>query len=140
MASCIPEPLRVTQVLDSRFPHGYSAQCVEHTKRILGVRLPKRPPPPPSATSSPEIRSGQLDEENPSAQISSGLLVQADEGIPSPVVDLDDIYRRLPSEPDSDTTVGAAADPDPAPGAHRKISKICTGNGQYLTDTAIKHP
>ncbi|KZV42409.1 hypothetical protein F511_33950 [Dorcoceras hygrometricum] len=39
---CIPEPLRVTQVLDSRFPHGYSAQCVEHTKRILGVRLPER--------------------------------------------------------------------------------------------------
>ncbi|KZV45055.1 hypothetical protein F511_10372 [Dorcoceras hygrometricum] len=38
----IPEPLRVTQVLDSRFPHGYSAQCVEHEKRILGVRLPKR--------------------------------------------------------------------------------------------------
>ncbi|KZT76892.1 acyl-CoA dehydrogenase-related protein [Dorcoceras hygrometricum] len=35
-ASCIPEPLRVTQVLDSRFPHGYSAQCVEHEKRILG--------------------------------------------------------------------------------------------------------
>ncbi|KZV41536.1 acyl-CoA dehydrogenase-related protein [Dorcoceras hygrometricum] len=34
-ASCIPEPLRVTQVLDSRFPHGYSAQCVEHEKRIL---------------------------------------------------------------------------------------------------------
>ncbi|KZT75497.1 hypothetical protein F511_47478 [Dorcoceras hygrometricum] len=41
-ASCIPEPLRVTQVLDSRFPHGYSAQCVEHAKRILGVRLPKK--------------------------------------------------------------------------------------------------
>ncbi|KZV50175.1 hypothetical protein F511_20297 [Dorcoceras hygrometricum] len=40
-ASCIPEPLRVTQVLDSRFPHRYSAQCVEHEKRILGVRLPK---------------------------------------------------------------------------------------------------
>ncbi|KZV16644.1 hypothetical protein F511_14714 [Dorcoceras hygrometricum] len=39
--SYIPEPLRVTQVLYSRFPHGYSAQCVEHTKRILGVRLPK---------------------------------------------------------------------------------------------------
>ncbi|KZV35218.1 hypothetical protein F511_43251 [Dorcoceras hygrometricum] len=35
-ASCIPEPLRVTQVLDSRFPHGYSAQCVEHEKRISG--------------------------------------------------------------------------------------------------------
>ncbi|KZV15567.1 hypothetical protein F511_16637 [Dorcoceras hygrometricum] len=28
--------LRVTQVLDSRFPHGYSAQCVEHEKRIFG--------------------------------------------------------------------------------------------------------
>ncbi|KZV50839.1 hypothetical protein F511_20993 [Dorcoceras hygrometricum] len=41
-ASCIPEPLRVTQVLDSRFPHGYSAQFVEHMKRILGVRLPKK--------------------------------------------------------------------------------------------------
>ncbi|KZV20337.1 hypothetical protein F511_31941 [Dorcoceras hygrometricum] len=35
-ASCIPEPLRVTQVLDSKFPHGYSAQCVEHEKRISG--------------------------------------------------------------------------------------------------------
>ncbi|KZV16102.1 hypothetical protein F511_44934 [Dorcoceras hygrometricum] len=43
------------------------------------------------------IVSGQLDEENPSVQISSGLLVQSDKGIPSPVVDLiDDIYRRLP--------------------------------------------
>ncbi|KZV30151.1 hypothetical protein F511_16038 [Dorcoceras hygrometricum] len=41
-ASCIPEPLRVRQVLDARFLHGYSAQCVEHTRRILGVRLPKR--------------------------------------------------------------------------------------------------
>ncbi|KZV33869.1 callose synthase 12-like [Dorcoceras hygrometricum] len=50
-----------------------------------------------AAASSPKIRSGQLDEENPSVQISSGLLVQADKGIPSPVVDLiDDIYRRLP--------------------------------------------
>ncbi|KZV44699.1 putative receptor-like protein kinase [Dorcoceras hygrometricum] len=50
-----------------------------------------------AAASSPEIRSGQLDEENLSMQISSVLLVQADEGIPSPVVDLiDDIYRRLP--------------------------------------------
>ncbi|KZV43271.1 ferric reduction oxidase 2-like [Dorcoceras hygrometricum] len=71
-ASCIPEPLRVTQ-----------------------------PPPSPSvvaaAASLPEIRSGQLDEENPSAQISSGLLVQDDEGVSNPVVDLiDDIYRRLP--------------------------------------------
>ncbi|KZV21375.1 hypothetical protein F511_22779 [Dorcoceras hygrometricum] len=47
-ASCIPEPLRVTQVLDSRFPHGYSAQCVEHEKRILG-----------SATSKSQQRSNR---------------------------------------------------------------------------------
>ncbi|KZV33808.1 hypothetical protein F511_14396 [Dorcoceras hygrometricum] len=38
-----------------------------------------------------------FDEENPYAQISSGLLVQADEGIPPPVVDLIGvIYRNLP--------------------------------------------
>ncbi|KZV43044.1 hypothetical protein F511_41106 [Dorcoceras hygrometricum] len=44
-----------------------------------------------------KIVSGQLDEENPIVQISSGLLVQANEGIPYPVVDqIDDIYRRLP--------------------------------------------
>ncbi|KZV33844.1 peroxisomal membrane protein 11-3 [Dorcoceras hygrometricum] len=30
---------RVTQVLDSRFPHGYSAQCVEHEKRISGTAV-----------------------------------------------------------------------------------------------------
>ncbi|KZV38101.1 hypothetical protein F511_42502 [Dorcoceras hygrometricum] len=47
------------------------------------VSLP--PPPPSAAAASPEIRSGQLDEENPSAQILSGLLVQADEGIRNPV-------------------------------------------------------
>ncbi|KZT75319.1 hypothetical protein F511_47652 [Dorcoceras hygrometricum] len=34
--SFILEPLRVTQVLDSKLPHGYSAQCVEHEKRISG--------------------------------------------------------------------------------------------------------
>ncbi|KZV44623.1 pentatricopeptide repeat-containing protein chloroplastic [Dorcoceras hygrometricum] len=38
-ASCIPEPLRVTQVLDSKLPHGYSAQCVEHEKRISGNHI-----------------------------------------------------------------------------------------------------
>ncbi|KZV07109.1 phosphoglycerate kinase, chloroplastic-like [Dorcoceras hygrometricum] len=54
-------------------------------------------PSPPSSPSSPEIRSGQFDEENPSMQISSVLLVQADEGISSPVVDLIGvIYRSLP--------------------------------------------
>ncbi|KZV45424.1 hypothetical protein F511_41668 [Dorcoceras hygrometricum] len=55
-----------------------------------------RLPPPPRAAG--KLFPANLDEENPSAPISSGLLVQADEGIPSPVVDLiDDIYRRLPS-------------------------------------------
>ncbi|KZV24358.1 hypothetical protein F511_25899 [Dorcoceras hygrometricum] len=35
-ASCIPEPLRVTQVLVSRFPHGNSAQFVERRRRKDG--------------------------------------------------------------------------------------------------------
>ncbi|KZV50750.1 sphingoid long-chain bases kinase 2, mitochondrial-like [Dorcoceras hygrometricum] len=51
-------------------------------------------PPPPRVAG---IRSGQFDEENPSVQISSGLLVQADEGILPPIVDLIGvIYRNLP--------------------------------------------
>ncbi|KZV19635.1 hypothetical protein F511_17966 [Dorcoceras hygrometricum] len=50
-----------------------------------------------AAASLAGICSGQLDEENPSAPISSGLLVQADEGFSLPVVDLIDvIYRLLP--------------------------------------------
>ncbi|KZV23848.1 MATE efflux family protein 4, chloroplastic-like [Dorcoceras hygrometricum] len=54
---------------------------------------PKSPPPPPLAG----ICSGQLFEEFPSMPISSGLLVQADEGVSLPVVDLIDvIYRHLP--------------------------------------------
>ncbi|KZV53518.1 hypothetical protein F511_38986 [Dorcoceras hygrometricum] len=57
--------------------------------------LTKPPPPPPPRVAG--IRSGQFVEENPSVQISSGLLVQADEGIPPPVVDLIGvIYRNLP--------------------------------------------
>ncbi|KZV38031.1 hypothetical protein F511_44957 [Dorcoceras hygrometricum] len=57
----------------------------------------RRPTPPPPPPSSPEIRSSQFDEENPSAQISSGLLVQADEGVSYSVVDLIVvIYRSLP--------------------------------------------
>ncbi|KZT76504.1 hypothetical protein F511_46470 [Dorcoceras hygrometricum] len=40
--------------------------------------------------------SDQLDEENPSALISSGLLVQADKGVSHPFVDLIDVvYRHL---------------------------------------------
>ncbi|KZV21115.1 dr1-associated corepressor [Dorcoceras hygrometricum] len=50
-----------------------------------------------AAAASPEFIPANLEEENPSAPISSGLLVQADEGIPSPVVDLIDVvYRNLP--------------------------------------------
>ncbi|KZV35865.1 monosaccharide-sensing protein 2-like [Dorcoceras hygrometricum] len=60
----------------------------------------KPPPPPPlcaAATCRRKVVPANLDEENPSAPISSGLLVKADEGIPSLVVDLIDvIYRRLP--------------------------------------------
>ncbi|KZV23073.1 mitochondrial ribosome-associated GTPase 1 [Dorcoceras hygrometricum] len=68
----------------------------------------KRPPPPPphatrrrftpraAAASFAGNCSGQYFEENPSAPISSGLIVQADEGVSLPVVDLIDvIYRRL---------------------------------------------
>ncbi|KZV31854.1 hypothetical protein F511_33067 [Dorcoceras hygrometricum] len=65
--------------------------------------LTKPSPAPPSAAaaaSSPEIRSGQLDEENPSVQISSGLLVQADEGVSFLVVDrIGVFYRSLTLEP-----------------------------------------
>ncbi|KZV39314.1 aminoacyl tRNA synthase complex-interacting multifunctional protein 1-like [Dorcoceras hygrometricum] len=61
-------------------PHGAAAQ----------VRRRRRHVPP-------EIVPANLDKENPSVPISSGLLVQADEGIPSPVMDLIDvIYRNLP--------------------------------------------
>ncbi|KZV14084.1 acyl-CoA dehydrogenase-related protein [Dorcoceras hygrometricum] len=55
----------------------------------------KAPPPPPLLHR--KIVSGQFDEENPSVQISSGLLVQADEGVLNPVVDLIGVnYRSLP--------------------------------------------
>ncbi|KZV18955.1 hypothetical protein F511_03471 [Dorcoceras hygrometricum] len=62
-----------------------------------GIVIPEPQCPVPAAAASPEFVPANLDEENPSAPISSDLLVQADEGIPSPVMDLiDDIYRRLP--------------------------------------------
>ncbi|KZV38079.1 hypothetical protein F511_43664 [Dorcoceras hygrometricum] len=111
MASCIPEPLRVTQVLDSRFPHGYSAQCVEHEKRILGnSKANSRHPPSLShAAAAAAVRrrrlrrklvSGQLDVENPFVPISSVLLVQPDEGVSDLVVDrigvTTAIYREEP--------------------------------------------
>ncbi|KZV44696.1 hypothetical protein F511_35807 [Dorcoceras hygrometricum] len=57
----------------------------------------RRAPPPPPPLFAGKSFPAKFDEENPSVQISSDLLVQADEGIPSPVMDLiDDIYRRLP--------------------------------------------
>ncbi|KZV40654.1 hypothetical protein F511_32924 [Dorcoceras hygrometricum] len=40
-----------------------------------------------AAATSPEICSGQFDVENPIVLISSGLLVQSDEGVPNLVVD-----------------------------------------------------
>ncbi|KZV20484.1 hypothetical protein F511_31855 [Dorcoceras hygrometricum] len=107
-----------------RFPHGYSAQCVEHEKRICVVRLPEsqqgsnralaaalpplyKPPPPPVFAG--KIVSGQLDEENPFVLISSVLLVQADEGVSFLVMDrIGDFYRNLPRRADVIvTTVGA---------------------------------
>ncbi|KZV56626.1 hypothetical protein F511_42643 [Dorcoceras hygrometricum] len=115
MASCIPEPLRVTQVLDSRFPHGYSSQCVEHEKRISGSatsqkstgvkpgfdavegqnansRLPpsrsrRRRAPPAAAANFAGKRSGLVFEEYLFVPISSALLVQPDEGVSDLVVD-----------------------------------------------------
>ncbi|KZV19891.1 hypothetical protein F511_15533 [Dorcoceras hygrometricum] len=59
---------------------------------------PQNPPPPPPPTLPSRfarICFGQLDEENPSAPISSGLLVQADEGVSLPVVDLIDWVSKL---------------------------------------------
>ncbi|KZV14167.1 hypothetical protein F511_44216 [Dorcoceras hygrometricum] len=80
-------------------------------RRFTMIRWAKLRPPPSSLTKSrrrrrhapppPLLRrkivSGQFDEENPSVQISSGLLVQADEGVSNPVMDLIGVnYRNLP--------------------------------------------
>ncbi|KZV54637.1 cyclic nucleotide-gated ion channel 1-like [Dorcoceras hygrometricum] len=93
MASCIPEPLRVTQVLDSRFPHGNSAQCVEHRKRILGTSTQKVGRPSPSTTRTAAAHRhaaaavlsscdrtcfDHCDEVTPSMDKSISLVVQAD--------------------------------------------------------------
>ncbi|KZV13509.1 hypothetical protein F511_45325 [Dorcoceras hygrometricum] len=45
------------------------------------------PPPPPCAAAAGKLVSGQLDVENPFVLISSGLLVQHDEGVSDLVVD-----------------------------------------------------
>ncbi|KZV55669.1 hypothetical protein F511_32173 [Dorcoceras hygrometricum] len=69
----------------------------------LSVRLPpllksrRRRLAPPPLPRFAGICYGQLDEENPSTPISSGLLVQDDEGVSLPVVDLIDVICcRLP--------------------------------------------
>ncbi|KZV27756.1 hypothetical protein F511_38288 [Dorcoceras hygrometricum] len=74
-----------------------------HTNHITQTLTLKQQAPPSLLSisrrrlSSPEIVPANLDEENPSAPISSGLIVQADEGIPSLVMDLIDVvYRNLP--------------------------------------------
>ncbi|KZV47702.1 hypothetical protein F511_42641 [Dorcoceras hygrometricum] len=62
-------------------------------------------PPPCAAAASPEFVPAKLDEENPSAQISSRLLVQGDEGVSYPVVDrIGVIYHRKGQS--SDTAIG----------------------------------
>ncbi|KZV38111.1 hypothetical protein F511_03918 [Dorcoceras hygrometricum] len=65
---------------------------------LLTLKPP--PPPPPRAASAVfagKIVSGQLDEENPFVLLSSGLLVQPDEGVSDLVVDRIGVnYRNLP--------------------------------------------
>ncbi|KZV13610.1 hypothetical protein F511_45224 [Dorcoceras hygrometricum] len=58
------------------------------------------PPPPPAVRrrSSPEICSGQFDVENPIVLISSGLLVQSDEGVSDLVVDRIDVTTAINRE------------------------------------------
>ncbi|KZV49820.1 hypothetical protein F511_43324 [Dorcoceras hygrometricum] len=63
--------------------------------------MPPPPCPPRAAAAAPRrICSGKLFEENPSVLISSGLLVQADEGVSLQIVDLIDestaVYREEP--------------------------------------------
>ncbi|KZV18762.1 hypothetical protein F511_13035 [Dorcoceras hygrometricum] len=100
------------------FP-GYSAGRGADPSRAAAGR---RPTPPPS---SPEIRSGQFDEENPSVQISSGLLVQAYEGVPYSVMDLIGvIYRSLPIE--IKTLKLAARMPPCAAAPSPRRAQLCT--------------
>ncbi|KZV31970.1 nucleoprotein TPR [Dorcoceras hygrometricum] len=107
----IPEPQWL-------WAHGwlYPRTIESHTKVIQSTTNPKpkalgrHPPSPPTPPPLPDVVrrpplidrtcSDQFFEENPSALISSGLLVQADEGVSLPVVDLIDestaAYREEP--------------------------------------------
>ncbi|KZV41467.1 hypothetical protein F511_26748 [Dorcoceras hygrometricum] len=102
---------------------------------------PYTPPPPPptcAAASAARLRrkivSGQFDEENPFVQISSVLLVQADEGVSFLVVDrIGDFYRNLPRRADVIvTTVGARHKCQQAEGA-RSGSSTTSSRGNSPT-------
>ncbi|KZV27762.1 hypothetical protein F511_32987 [Dorcoceras hygrometricum] len=68
------------------------ARCSRPPPSSPKSRLRRRPPPPPPPPPPLIDRtcSNQFFEENPSVLISSGLLVQADEGVSLPIVDLID--------------------------------------------------
>ncbi|KZV13507.1 DNA-directed RNA polymerase V subunit 1 [Dorcoceras hygrometricum] len=59
---------------------------------------PPPPPPPPPPRCRRKFVSGQLDEENPIVLISSGLLVQSDEGVSNLVVDRIDVTTAINRE------------------------------------------
>ncbi|KZV29211.1 hypothetical protein F511_36728 [Dorcoceras hygrometricum] len=85
-----------TSICDAKYHVSLSTRSVLGKCVYLSSHKPPPWPPPPPPSSS-ENHSGQLDEENPSVQISSGLLVHADKGVSHPVVDLIGvIYRSLP--------------------------------------------
>ncbi|KZV15531.1 hypothetical protein F511_02692 [Dorcoceras hygrometricum] len=89
MASMSNEMQRLVEKLSGLETSIYDANS---RPPLLSQSLRRRPPPPPPPLAG--ICSGQLFEEFPSVLISSGLLVQADEGTLLPVVDL--IRRNLP--------------------------------------------
>ncbi|KZV49274.1 hypothetical protein F511_37646 [Dorcoceras hygrometricum] len=126
-----PPRVRRTAAARRRLP---PAQCAAHCRKLRAARpaigtvaarsysavvrtlqLKRRPSSPLSSRRRRrrplrrKFVSGQFDEENPSAQISSHLLVQGDEGVSYPIMDrIGVIYRNLPRRADVIvTTVGA---------------------------------
>ncbi|KZV29191.1 hypothetical protein F511_36312 [Dorcoceras hygrometricum] len=89
------------------------------------------PPPPPAADRRRKICSGQLDVENPFVLISSGLLVQPDEGVSDLVVDRigvsTAIYREEPAHSRLSPPLQAPPPPPPPPPAADRRRKICSG-------------
>ncbi|KZV13629.1 hypothetical protein F511_45205 [Dorcoceras hygrometricum] len=83
----------------SSFGPGPDGPVQVHSSRPLLPSLTPPPPPPCAAAADRrrKIFSGQFDEENPFVLISSGLLVQPDEGVLDLVVDRIGVnYRNLP--------------------------------------------